>query len=33
MFYTIHYFPFGRVGMSYHLWDGYNMEKTLTRLQ
>ena len=31
--YTIHYFPFGTVGMSYHPDDGYNMEKTLTRLQ
>ena len=33
VFYTIHYFPFGTVGMSYHPDDGYNMEKTLTRLQ
>jgi len=33
VFYTIHYFPFGTVGMSYHIQDGYNMEKTLTKLQ
>lgn len=32
VFYTIHYFPFGTVGMSYHPDDGYNMEKSLTRI-
>ncbi|MBR5559440.1 MAG: hypothetical protein IKU72_04255 [Oscillospiraceae bacterium] len=32
VFYTIHYFPFGTVGMSYHTGDGYNIEKPLTRL-
>ena len=30
VFYTIHYFPFGTVGMSYTENDGYNIEKTLT---
>ena len=30
--YTIHYFPFGTVGMSYIEGDGYNIEKPLTRL-
>jgi len=30
VFYTIHYFPLGSVGMSYHPVDGYNMEKPLT---
>lgn len=33
VFYTIHYFPLGTVGMSYTEEDGYNMEKQLTRLQ
>ncbi len=33
VFYSIHYFPFGTGGMAYHPDDGYNMEKTLTRLQ
>ncbi|MBE6752942.1 MAG: hypothetical protein E7559_01085 [Ruminococcaceae bacterium] len=32
VYYTIHYFPFGTVGMSYTEADGYNMEKPLTRL-
>lgn len=31
VWYTIYYFPFGSVGMSYHPQDGYNMEKTLSR--
>ena len=30
VFYTIHYFPFGTVGMSYIEGDGYNIEKPLT---
>lgn len=30
VFYTIHYFPFGSVGMSYTEDDGYNIEKPLT---
>lgn len=30
VFYTIHYFPFGTVGMSYTEGDGYNIEKPLT---
>lgn len=30
VFYTIHYFPFGTVGMSYNENDGYNIEKPLT---
>ena len=30
--YTIHYFPFGTVGMSYKEGDGYNIEKPLTGL-
>lgn len=29
--YTIYYFPFGTVGMSYSEHDGYNIEKPLTR--
>ena len=29
IYYTIHYFPFGTVGMSYTEGDGYNMEKPL----
>lgn len=32
VFYTIHYFPCGTVGMSYRAGEGYNMEKPLTRL-
>ena len=28
--YTIYYFPFGTVGMSYREWAGYNIEKPLT---
>ena len=28
--YTIYYFPFGTVGMSYREWDGYTIEKPLT---
>ena len=31
-YYTIHYFPFGRVCMSYSENDGYNIEKQLTKL-
>lgn len=31
-YYTIHYFPFGSVDMSYSETDGYNIEKQLTRL-
>lgn len=31
VYYTIYYFPFGTVGMSYKKDDGYNMEKSLTR--
>ena len=31
VYYTIYYFPFGTVGMSYTKNDGYNMEKSLTR--
>jgi len=27
--YSVYYFPFGVVGMSYHLTDGYNIEKPL----
>ena len=30
--YTIHYFPFGAVDMSYSESDGYNIEKQLTKL-
>ncbi len=30
--YTIHYFPFGTVDMSFSESDGYNIEKHLTRL-
>ena len=30
--YTIFYFPFGSVGMSYNRSDGYNIEKPLSRL-
>lgn len=30
VFYTIYYFPFGSVGMSYTENDGYNIEKPLT---
>ena len=30
VFYTIYYFPFGTVGMSYSERDGYNIEKPLT---
>lgn len=30
--YTIHYFPFGTVDMSYSERDGYNIEKFLTQL-
>ena len=32
VFYTIYYFPFGSVGMSYTDGDGYNTEKTLSGL-
>ena len=31
-YYTIHYFPFGTVDMSYSEGDGYNIEKQLTNL-
>lgn len=31
--YTVYYFPFGSVGMSYSQTDGYNIEKSLTPLQ
>ena len=30
VFYAIHYFPFGTVGMAYSQGDGYNIEKPLT---
>ncbi len=33
IYYAIHYFPFGIVGMSYNPTDGFNQEKPLTRLQ
>ena len=32
VYYTIYYFPFGTVGMSYNKNDGYNMEKQLSSL-
>lgn len=32
LYYTIYYFPFGSVGMSYVEGDGYNIEKQLSRL-
>ena len=32
VYYTIHYFPFGSVGMSYTESDGYNIEKPLSGL-
>ena len=32
IFYTIYYFPFGTVEMSYIEGDGYNIEKSLSRL-
>ena len=32
LYYTIYYFPLGTVGMSYVGGDGYNIEKTLSRL-
>ena len=31
-YYTIYYFPFGTVDMSYSEGDGYNIEKQLTNL-
>ena len=31
-YYTIHYFPFGSVDMSFSETDGYNIEKPLTKL-
>ena len=31
-YYTIHYFPFGTVDMSFSESDGYNIEKQLTKL-
>jgi len=33
VYYTIRYFPFGTVGMSFSPTDGFNQEKPLTRLQ
>ena len=30
VFYSIHYFPFGTVGMAYSQGDGYSIEKPLT---
>ena len=32
VFYTVFYFPFGSVDMSYSEADGYNIEKQLTKL-
>lgn len=32
VFYTIYYFPFGTVEMSYTESDGYNIEKELSRI-
>ncbi len=32
VFYTIYYFPFGTVGMSYSRQEGYNTEKQLSRI-
>ena len=32
VFYTIYYFPFGSVKMSYNENDGYNIEKELSRI-
>ena len=32
VYYTIRYFPFGSVDMSYSEIDGYNIEKQLTKL-
>ena len=32
LYYIIYYFPFGTVGMSYVEGDGYNIEKSLSRL-
>lgn len=32
VYYTVNYFPFGSVGMSYSETDGYNTEKPLSRL-
>ena len=31
VYYTVRYFPFGSVGMSFGEADGYNIEKPLTR--
>lgn len=33
VYYTIHYFPFGTVGMSYSPTDGFNQEKAVSGLQ
>ncbi|MBE6114063.1 MAG: hypothetical protein E7191_03185 [Erysipelotrichaceae bacterium] len=33
VYYTIHYFPYGSVGMSYKEDDGYNIEKNFSPLQ
>ena len=32
VFYTVYYFPFGSVKMSYSETDGYNIEKELARI-
>lgn len=32
LYYTIYYFPFGTVGMSYVTGDGFNIEKPLTNM-
>ena len=32
-YYTVHYFPFGTLGMSYSLTDGFCQENPLTGLQ
>lgn len=32
LYYTIYYFPLGSVGMSYVEGDGYNIEKSLSRI-
>lgn len=32
IYYTIYYFPFGSVGMTYHSNDGYNIEKPLLKM-
>lgn len=32
VYYTVHYFPFGTVRMSWHAQDGYHIEKNLSGL-